>query len=122
MSDFETCDSLQPCEVCEGRRYWFSGLQWNCCKCKPPPLDCMITFDVGKLAWCTPSPLNRRSILNNTEPGRKMTITNSDAMAKDARFCVLRNRTTADSPAKRLSFSCGKHARSGGGDARRKHF
>ena len=100
MSDFETCDSLQPCEVCEGRRYWFSGLQWNCCKCKPQPLDCMITFEVGKLAWCTPSP---------PEP------------PLDLEQHRARLRKMDDYQLRRHGEGCA-HARSGDGDARRKHF
>ncbi len=62
LSEFETFDSLQPCEVFEGHRYWFSGLQRNCSKCKPQPLDCIITFEVAKLAWCTPSPQRLRKM------------------------------------------------------------
>jgi len=40
-------NDLVPCEVCGGCRFWFSGLQWNCCRCNPQPLGCMIRFELN---------------------------------------------------------------------------
>jgi hypothetical protein len=46
MSEFEKSDSLQPCEVCKGRRYWFDGVHWTCSHCSPPPIENVIRFDL----------------------------------------------------------------------------
>jgi len=63
VNDLTNTDNLNPCEVCAGRLFWFSGLRWNCGRCKPQPLEFMIRFELHPpdkiAAECTPSPQNR---------------------------------------------------------------